>query len=182
MNWCNGYQWHEFNCQNTYILELRINKSDQTEINNGGLIGLEGIVVVKVPIISDCPLITSHITWLNSNGLLIRDKSIALDSLYNYLITSILPVSGVKHYGEYRMLYDGNLITTITIKEKGKIFLYLLHFNPFTNRACCRVACGYTNRTWMESTLQWRNGRRSPTRLVPCTRSMGGRAGGLWSS
>nr|XP_022306466.1 uncharacterized protein LOC111112893 [Crassostrea virginica] len=101
--------------------ELRINKSDQTEINNGGLIGLEGTVVVKVPIISDSLPLTSHITWLNPNGLMFSDKSIVLqqtDGLYNYLITSILPVSGAKQFGEYRMLYDGNLIATIIIKEK----------------------------------------------------------------
>ena len=64
------------------------------------------------------------------------DKSIVLqqtDGLYNYLITSILPVSGAKQFGEYRMLYDGNLITTIIIKEKGDIFIYLLNFRPFAN-------------------------------------------------
>ena len=31
------------------------------------------------------------------------------------------------------MLYDGNLITTIIIKEKGDIFIYLLNFRPFAN-------------------------------------------------
>ena len=75
---CSMYWFHRFNFQHPYILELRINNSYLTKINSGGIIGLEGTVFVKVPIISDYPLITSHITWLNPNGQMIRDKSIAL--------------------------------------------------------------------------------------------------------
>nr|XP_022311308.1 uncharacterized protein LOC111116600 [Crassostrea virginica] len=101
--------------------EIRINSSDLIEINKGGLIGLEGTVFVKVPIFSEGPPITSHITWLDPNGLMIRDQSIVLqqrDGLYNHMITSILPVSGAKQYGEYKLLYANNSITTIRITEK----------------------------------------------------------------
>nr|XP_022311865.1 uncharacterized protein LOC111117083 isoform X2 [Crassostrea virginica] len=102
--------------------EIRINSSDLIEINKGGLIGLEGTVFVKVPVFSESPPITSHITWLDPNGLMIRDQSIVLqqrDGLYNHMITSILPVSGAKQYGEYKLLYSNNSITTIRITEKG---------------------------------------------------------------
>nr|XP_022306469.1 carcinoembryonic antigen-related cell adhesion molecule 1-like isoform X2 [Crassostrea virginica] len=102
--------------------EIRINSSDLIEINKGGLIGLEGTVFVKVPVFSESPPITSHITWLNPNGLMIRDQSIVLqqrNGVYNYMITSILPVSGGEQYGEYKLLYANNSITTIRITEKG---------------------------------------------------------------
>ena len=49
------YWFHRFNFQHPYILELLINNSYLTKINSGGIIGLEGTVFVKIPIISDCP-------------------------------------------------------------------------------------------------------------------------------
>ena len=123
---CQGYKLHRLKFPIQNILEIRINSSDLIEINKGGLIGLEGTVFVKVPVFSESPPITSHITWLDPNGLMIRDQSIVLqqrDGLYNHIITSILPVSGAKQYGEYKLLYANNSITTIRITGKG-IYLY----------------------------------------------------------
>ena len=129
---CQGYKLHRLKFPIQNILEIRINSSDLIEINKGGLIGLEGTVFVKVPVFSESPPITSHITWLNPNGLMIRDQSIVLqqrNGVYNYMITSILPVSGGEQYGEYKLLYANNSITTIRITEKGNflcfIYIYL---------------------------------------------------------
>ena len=129
---CQGYKLHRLKFPIQNILEIRINSSDLIEINKGGLIGLEGTVFVKVPVFSESPPITSHITWLDPNGLMIRDQNIVLqqrDGLYNHIITSILPVSGAKQYGEYKLLYSNNFITTIRITEKGNflcfIYIYL---------------------------------------------------------
>ena len=68
---------------------------------------------------------------------MIRDQSIVLqqrNGVYNYMITSILPVSGGEQYGEYKLLYANNSITTVRITEKGNflcfiyIYIYILSF------------------------------------------------------
>ena len=92
-------------------------------------------------------------------------------------------------------LLNSNTSYKINIFEKKNQFCYIvpidyMQFFSVNNGMCCRVVLRVHKQNWnkvieyfiMALYTIWLNGSWGPTRLEACTRSMGPRTGGLWSS
>ena len=88
----------------------------------GFKVGSQRTVIINVPVIAYPPPVTSHFTWIDPEGQVIKDTNIVLypmHELYSHLITSVVLLPEVEHYGEYSVQYNGKPLTKIQITKNG---------------------------------------------------------------
>ncbi|XP_078329740.1 uncharacterized protein LOC111116774 isoform X2 [Crassostrea virginica] len=106
------------------ICDLRLNSNDKVELMKGFKVGSQRTVIINVPVIAYPPPVTSHFTWIDPEGQVIKDTNIVLypmHELYSHLITSVVLLPEVEHYGEYSVQYNGKPLTKIQITKRDNI-------------------------------------------------------------
>nr|XP_022306353.1 uncharacterized protein LOC111112816 isoform X3 [Crassostrea virginica] len=102
--------------------DLRLNSKDTVELINGFKVGSQRTVIIKVPVIAYPPPVTSRFSWVDPKGQMINRTNVALlktHEHYSYLITSVVLLPEVEHYGEYSVQYNGKSLTKIPITKRG---------------------------------------------------------------
>nr|XP_022306368.1 uncharacterized protein LOC111112825 isoform X2 [Crassostrea virginica] len=103
------------------ICDLRLNNNDKVELIQGFRVGSQRTVIIKVPVIAYPPPVTSRFTWIDTDGRVINGTYVVLlktHELYSHLITSVVLLPEVEHYGEYSVQYNGKPLTKIQITKR----------------------------------------------------------------
>ena len=119
-----------WNCNSSVLLiwiknilgVLRLNSKDTVELIKGFKVGSQRTVIIKVPVIAYPPSVTSRFSWVDPKGQMINGTHVALlktHEHYSYLITSVVLLPEVEHYGEYSVQYNGKPLTKIQITNRG---------------------------------------------------------------
>nr|XP_022306361.1 uncharacterized protein LOC111112821 isoform X3 [Crassostrea virginica] len=101
--------------------DLRLNSKDTVELIKGFMVGSQRTVIIKIPVIAYPPPVTSRFTWVDPKGQMINGTNVALlktHALYSFLITSVVLLPEVEHYGEYSVQYNGKSLTKIPITKR----------------------------------------------------------------
>ena len=112
--------------------DVRVNNKDKVEVIRGFNVGLQRTVIIKLPIIAYPQPVPSKITWVDPEGQMINGTNVALlktHEHYSYLITSVVLLPEVEHYGEYSVQYNGKSLTKIPITKRGnEIYCRIMYF------------------------------------------------------
>ena len=112
--------------------DLRLNSKDTVELIKGFMVGSQRTVIIKIPVIAYPPPVTSRFTWVDPKGQMINGTNVALlktHALYSFLITSVVLLPEVEHYGEYSVQYNGKSLTKIPITKRGnEIYCRIIYF------------------------------------------------------
>ena len=105
--------------------DLRLNTKDTVELIKGFMVGSQRTVIIKIPVIAYPPPVTSRFTWVDPKGQMINGTN----ALYSFLITSVVLLPEVEHYGEYSVQYNGKSLTKIPITKRGnEIYCRIMYF------------------------------------------------------
>ena len=98
----------------------------------GFKVGSQRTVIIKVPVIAYPPPVTSRFSWVDPKGQMINRTNVALlktHEHYSYLITSVVLLPEVEHYGEYSVQHNGKPLTKIQITKRGnEIYCGIMYF------------------------------------------------------
>jgi hypothetical protein len=100
--------------------QLRVDINEWFKSNYGTTTGSDVKLTVNVATIAYPKPSVSLISWAGpaSTGIQneIRERG---SMLYKHWITSIIPVKDETYLGNYTMIYNGEIIFTITVKQEG---------------------------------------------------------------
>lgn len=84
--------------------------------------GMNTTLNVAVPIISNPPPQTFDFTWDGPVPVSVRTTISRTDVSYKHVVESVIPVKYEKYFGNYTLVYNGEIFTKITINAKGNLF------------------------------------------------------------